>query len=93
MKKLFNPEIVKILLGIIGLLLIIKLLWVIVEMLWLTAVDIDQVEDQSSKTLFYRVKLSPKEGKAPPTKVIKKPVKITGSIKEIKLWLFIMHQI
>jgi len=84
MKKLFNPEMIKILVGILGLFLVIKLLWVVVEMLWLTAVDIDQVEDQSSKALFYRVKLSPKEDKAPP-QVVRRAVKISGSIKEIKL--------
>lgn len=84
MKNLFKPEMLKGLISGLVFLLILKLLWFIIEIVWLTAVDIDQEEDHSSKALYYRVKLTPNEAPAPQkiTPVVKK---IAGSIKEITL--------
>ena len=48
-------------------------------------IDIDQVEDQSNKALYYRVKLTPNEAPAPQKIVQKTTKKVSGSIKEIKL--------
>jgi general secretion pathway protein C len=55
-----------------------------VQVTWLSALDIDQAKDQSSKSLYYRVKLTP-NNTAAPQKVAPKVKKIAGSIKEIKL--------
>lgn len=84
MKNLFKPEMLKVLIGVLTFLLVLKLLWFIVQITWLSALDIDQVEDQSSKSLYYRVKLTP-NNTAAPQKVVPKATKIAGSIKEIKL--------
>jgi len=85
MKNLFKPEMIKSLLSILVLLLMVKLLWFVVQVLWLSAVDIDQEKDQESKALYYRVKLTPNQAAAP--KVIKPKVvaKVQGSIKELTL--------
>lgn len=83
MKNLFKPEMVKSFIIVLTLLLVIKLLWLVVQITLLTAVDIDQEKDKSSASLYYRLKLT---NKAPaPQKVISKPTKIVGSIKEITL--------
>jgi len=85
MKNLFKPEMLKVLIGILTFLLVFKLLWFVVQIGWLSSLDIDQEEDQSSKTLYYRVKLTP-NNTAPPQRIVSKTVKkIVGSIKEIKL--------
>ena len=85
MKNLFKPEMVKVIIVGLTFLLILKLLWFIVQVTWLSALDIDQAEDQSSKSLYYRVKLTPNNIAAPQKIVPIRPRKIAGSIKEIKL--------
>lgn len=86
MKNLFKPKIFKLIIMFFMVLLTIKILWFIIEILWLTAIDIDQGKEEKSKTLYYRVKLTPNEEPAP--KKIIKPVAqkiISGSIKDITL--------
>ena len=85
MKALFKPENIKIIITALTFLLVLKLLWFIVQIAWLSPIDIDQVEDQSSKALYYRVKLTPNEAPAPQKVVQSTTKKISGSIKEIKL--------
>ncbi len=85
MKNLFKPEMLKVLIGILTFLLIIKLLWFVVQIIWLSPIDIDQAEDQSSKALYYKVKLTPNNIAAPQKTQPQKKTKIAGSIKEIKL--------
>jgi len=85
MKNLFKPEMLKVFIGVLTFLLVLKLLWFIVQITWLSPLDIDQVEDQSSKALYYRVKLTPNNTAAPQKVVPKATKKIAGSIKEIKL--------
>jgi len=84
MKNLFKPEMLKWLISGLVFLLILKLFWFIVQITLLSAVDIDQEEDHSSKALYYRVKLTPNEAPAP-QKVAPVVRKIAGSIKEITL--------
>ncbi|HIP44141.1 MAG TPA: hypothetical protein EYG93_02240, partial [Sulfurospirillum arcachonense] len=84
MKNLFKPAMIKKFIVILTFLLIIKLLWFVIQVIFLTAEDIDQVNEQSSKALYYRVKLTP-NNTAAPQKVIKAPKKISGSINEITL--------
>jgi general secretion pathway protein C len=83
MKHLFKPEIVKGLWVLLILLLVVKMAWFIVEVLWLPAMGVQHNEDKGAKALYYRVKLSPNEAPVPTT--IKEPVKTGGSIKDIKL--------
>ena len=82
MKHLFKPQVVKGLWVLLIILLIIKLFWFLVEVLWLPTSGMEHVEEKGSKSLYYRVKLSPNKA-PPPTK--KKPKKVVGSIKDIKL--------
>ena len=84
MKNLFKPEMIKWLISGLVFLLILKLLWFIVQITLLSAVDIDQEEDHSSKALYYRVKLTPNEAPAP-QKIAPVRRKVAGSIKEITL--------
>ena len=83
MKHLFKPDIVKGLWTLLVLLLLIKMLWFFVEVLWLPTIGVEQSEDKRAKALYYRVKLSPNEAPAPATTT--KPVQTAGSIKDIKL--------
>lgn len=83
MKHLFSQKVVKGLWGLLILLLIVKMLWFFVEVLWLSTNDIDHVEQKGGKALYYRVKLSPNE--APPPTVGTKPAEVLGSIKDITL--------
>ena len=84
MKNLFKPEMLKWLISGFVFLLIVKLLWFVIQITLLSAVDIDQEEDHSSKSLYYRVKLTPNEAPAP-QKVAPVVKKVAGSIKEITL--------
>jgi len=81
MKHLFKPEAVKGLWSILILLLVIKMAWFAVEVLWLPTMGVEHSEERGAKALYYRVKLSPNDAAAPTT--AKKPV--AGSIKDIKL--------
>ena len=81
MKHLFKPQVVKGLWALLILLLLIKLVWFLVEILWLPTSGMGHIEDKGSKSLYYRVKLSPNTAPAPN----KKPVQVVGSIKDIKL--------
>jgi len=87
MKHLFKPQVFKAIAAILALLLGVKILWLIVQMLWLPTNGIDHVKEKGNKALYYRVKLTPNEAAAPvirPTK--KRPSQSTsGSIKDIKL--------
>lgn len=85
MKNLFKPEMFKKILSILVLLLILKLLWFIVEVLWLPATDIDQEVEQGGKSLYYRVKLTPNAAPAPKKTVTKAPARQSGSIRDITL--------
>jgi general secretion pathway protein C len=81
MKHLFKPEIVKGIWSLLILLLVIKMAWFAVEILWLPTVGVEHSEDRGAKALYYRVKLSPNDAMAPTTTT--RPV--AGSIKDIKL--------
>ena len=84
MKNLFKPEMFNKILSVLVLLLLLKLLWFIVEILWLPATDIDQEVEQGGKSLYYRVKLTPNAAPAP-RKTVTKPTKVSGSIRDITL--------
>ncbi len=82
MKHLFKPQVTKGLWALLILLLIIKLVWFFIEIMWLPTSGMEHLEEKGSKALYYRVKLSPNKAPAP-TK--KKPTEVVGSIKDIKL--------
>ena len=81
MKHLFKPEVAKGLWSLLILLLVIKMAWFAVEVLWLPTMGVEHSEERGVKALYYRVKLSPNDTAAPTT--TKRPV--AGSIKDIKL--------
>jgi len=82
MKPLFNPKMMKWALLLLGVTLLVKLLWLAVEMTILPTVGINQIEEVGGKPLYYRVNLS--KNKVPvPTKAKRKSS--MGSIKDIKL--------
>ena len=82
MKHLFKSQIFKKLFGIFILLALVKVLWFAVEIIWLSTAGIEHADEVRSKSLYYRVKLTPNEASAP----VKKPSKkIAGSIKDITL--------
>lgn len=84
MKRLFKPQVVKGLWMLLGLLLVVKMFWFAVEVLWLPTMGVDQSEEKGAKALYYRVKLSPNEAPAP-TATPSKPSQTAGSIKDITL--------
>ncbi len=83
MKHLFSPKVIKGLWTLLVVLLMVKLLWFIVEVSWLSTSDVDHVEQSGGKALYYRVKLSPNEALAPTAN--EKPTEVLGSISDIKL--------
>ena len=83
MKHLFKPQVVKGLWTLLILLLVVKLVWFFVGVLWLPTSGIEHAEEKGGKALYYRVKLSPNGAPAPT--IDKKPVQTAGSIKDIKL--------
>ena len=88
MKHLFKPQAVKWLWTLLIVLLVIKVLWFVISVLWLPTSGINYAQEKGGKALYYRVKLSPNKAPAP---IIKsKNTKIAGSIKDIKL-LAIYH--
>ena len=83
MKHLFKPEIVKGIWSLLILLLVVKMVWFFVEVLWLPTMGVEHSEDKGGKALYYRVKLSPNGAPAPTT--TKRPLQTAGSIRDIKL--------
>ena len=69
MKHLFKPNVVKRIWSLLVLLLIVKMLWFFVEVLWLPTIGVEQSEDKGAKALYYRVKLSPNGAPAPTTTI------------------------
>jgi general secretion pathway protein C len=82
MKPLFNPAMIKKLIGILMLMLLIKLLWFVVEVAFFPAQGVDHATSKQAKPLYYRIKLTPNEAPAP---VVKKPSRPVGSIRDITL--------
>jgi len=87
MKHLFKPEVFKGILAVMVLLLVAKIIWFVAEVLWLPSTGVEHVAQKGGKALYYRVKLTPNQAKAPVTKApTNKPIKQdTGSINNIKL--------
>jgi len=86
MKDLFKPELLKNLIIVLAILLGVKILWFVMSLLFLPTVDIDQAKKEGSKSLYYRVKLTPNEAPAPVHKKPKPVVRASGgNIKDISL--------
>ncbi|RRS31371.1 MAG: hypothetical protein P794_04110 [Epsilonproteobacteria bacterium (ex Lamellibrachia satsuma)] len=85
MKHLFKPEVFKGVMTLLALLLIVKLLWFVIELLWLPSAGVDYVEEKGGKALYYRVRLTPNEAPAPRKQKPTLPVNAQGSIKDIEL--------
>jgi len=83
MKPLFSPQILKGMWMLLGVLLVVKMLWFAIELLWLPTAGVQQSEAKGPKALYYRVKLSPNEAPAPTAQ--QKPSETVGSIKDITL--------
>lgn len=83
MKHLFKPAMLKGLWIALIVLLLVKMLWFLVEVLWLPTIGVQHHEAKGAKPLYYRVKLGPNEAAAPTT--VKSAQKSSGSIKDIKL--------
>ena len=82
MKHLFKPRTLKWILALLVIVLLVKLIWLGVEIKLLPTVGVDQEEKVGRKSLYYRVDLSP--NKVPIPKKVKKKVSV-GNIKDIKL--------
>ncbi|UPT77583.1 PDZ domain-containing protein [Sulfurovum sp. XGS-02] len=82
MKHLFKPEVTKWFWSLLILLLVVKMAWFTVELLWLPTMGVEHSEKRGPKALYYRVKLSPNDAAAPTTR---RPVQTAGRIQDIKL--------
>ena len=82
MKHLFKPEVAKGLWSLLILLLVVKMAWFVVEVLWLPTMGVEHSEERGAKALYYRVKLSPNDAAAP---TAKRPAQTAGRIQDIKL--------
>ena len=61
MKHLFKPTIFKHILSLLIVLLLVKLIWFAVEVVWLPTKGITHISKSAGKPLFYRVRLSSNE--------------------------------
>ena len=68
MKHLFKQESLKKLIDILLLLLIIKLLWFAVGILWLPSSGVNNAKEVGAKPLYYRAKLTPNKAAVPTKK-------------------------
>jgi len=84
MKHLFSSELFKKILAFLVLLLIVKTIWFVVEVLWLSSQGINHEVQNSPKSLYYRVKLTPNQVVAPVVKHTPAPVR-ESNMKDIKL--------
>ena len=82
MKHLFKSKLFKKLFMVLILLILVKLLWFAVGVIWLSPTGIGHDDEITNKSLYYRVKLTPNEVPRPLKKQI---TKIAGSIKDITL--------
>jgi general secretion pathway protein C len=86
MKNLFSKAHISTLIIFLSIMLIVKIVYFVVLLLWLPSKGINYSQEKQVNALFYRLKLSP--NKAPPPRVVpKKQVvkKVLGNIREIKL--------
>lgn len=84
MKHLFSPKVYKAIVTLLILLLLVKIVWLVISLVWLSSQGIDHVEQKGGKALYYRVKLTPNEIAAPQTPT-QRPSKQAGSINDITL--------
>ena len=82
MKHLFKPRTLKWLLTLLIAVLVVKLIWLAVEMEFLPTAGVNQAEEVRGKSLYYRVDLSPNQVPVPKKMEKHEPV---GSIKDIEL--------
>jgi len=82
MKHLFKPQTLKWIVVLLVVILVTKLIWLAVEMSVLPTAGVNQAEEVTGKSLYYRVDLSP--NKAHVAKKVKKNAP-AGSIKDIEL--------
>lgn len=68
MKHLFKQESLKKLIDILLLLLIVKLLWFAVGILWLPSSGVNNAKEVGAKPLYYRAKLTPNKAAVPTKK-------------------------
>jgi len=83
MKLTIDPSFVKRLIGVLFLLVLIKLLWFVAEVAWFSVKSVDHAEGKTAKPLYYRIKLTPNQSRAP--KIKKRAPVIKSSIRDIKL--------
>ena len=81
MKHLFNSERVQQVILILALLLVVKLAWVVVSLVWLPTTGVEYSEEKGVKNLYYRVRFTADKQ---PQKVEKKVIP-QASIKDIDL--------
>ncbi len=84
MKHLFSPKVYKTIVALLILLLLVKIVWLVISLVWLSSQGIDHVEQKAGKALYYRVKLTPNEIAAPQTPT-NRPSRQAGSINDIAL--------
>ena len=82
MKALSNPRFMNRLIGILLVLLLVKLLWLTLEVVLMPISGVNHAQSKEAKPLYYRIKLTPGNSIAPRPKPKKQ---ITSSIKDIKL--------
>lgn len=85
MKHLFKPELFRWIMAGLMILLIIKLAWLIIVLIWLPSGSLEQIKKEEPKALYYRVRLAPGEianGVAQPKPSLPKP---QGTISDIQL--------
>jgi len=82
MRALSNPRTINRLIALLVILLLVKLLWLVVEIAFMPVAGVNHTQGREAKPLYYRIKLTPGISVAPHPKPKQK---IAGSIRDITL--------
>lgn len=85
MKPLFKQQLIITIKILLIVLILVKIIWVILEKLFLAQTGVSEIQKVGGNALYYRVRLTP--NKAPAPEVVKKTIKpvIISSIRDIIL--------
>ena len=83
MKPLFKPLTVKRVIWVLSVLLLVKLIWFAVELVWLPSDGVDRMHDYRAKPLYYRIQMA--SSSTVRHKPVYKPKEIKNDIRDVRL--------
>ncbi len=85
MKKLINSKHLSTIIFLLSIIVIIKIIWIVISILFLPTIGEEYKEPNRVKKLYYRVRLTNESRVIAPVRVVKKRVKEVSSMRGYKL--------